>query len=105
MDSEDPPGVSSPPPLPPRRNLPTNVSSQIKDNNIPASIPPPLPPRKVPGGLSTYSKTDDNLNLEDTEENELNEKQLRELYDNEEIDRFLALFADVCDTSRVFKQH
>ncbi|KAF8807393.1 hypothetical protein BYT27DRAFT_7288895 [Phlegmacium glaucopus] len=97
MDTVEPlsiPNVSSPPPLPPRRKLPNNVS----DNNASVlAVPPPLPLRKVPGGLGDYSQTDDSHllpNLEDAEENELNEKQLRELYDNEEIDRFLTLFSD-----------
>lgn len=109
MDDESPlepssvPTISSPPPLPPRRKLPN--SSQTEDTNmsVPA-IPPPLPPRKVPGG---FAQTDDSLlllNLDD-EENGMDENQLRELYDNEEIDRFLTLFSDVCNTSRVFKQH
>ena len=80
------PSVSNPPPLPPRRNLPPT--------------PPPLPPRKFPGNLLT----DASQSLSDTEENGLSEKQLRELYDNEEIDRFLTLFSDVCNTSRAFKQ-
>jgi len=109
MDNEvSVPNVSSPPPLPPRPQLPSTVSSQIKDSNVSVpAIPPPLP-RKVPGGLGDYSQADDSLllfNLEDADENELNEKQLRELYDNEEIDRFLTLFSDVCNTSRVFKQN
>lgn len=86
MDSEYPvePNISRPPPLPPRRNLPP--------------IPPPLPPRIIPGELDDHSQTDASLlisNLEDVEEG-LNEKQLPELYDNEEIDRFLTLFSDVC---------
>jgi hypothetical protein len=90
MDNESlsVPSVSSPPPLPPRRNI--------------ALTPPPLPPRKLPDDLS---QTDATSNVEDAEGKELNEKQLRELYDNEEIDRFLTLFSDVCNTSRAFKQH
>lgn len=81
MDNEYPvpvpPDVSCPPPLPPRRKV--------------SPIPPPLPPRIFPGELG---RTDASLNAE---EGGLNEKQLRELYDNEEIDRFLALFSDVCN--------
>ena len=122
----------TPPPLPPRRNPPSNVFSQTEDTNMsaptppplptrkipaglaqtddtntsaPTLIPPPLPPRRVPGGLT---QTDDSpllSNLDDVEENGLNERQLRELYDNEEIDRFLTLFSDVCNTSCVFRHH
>ena len=82
------PNVSIPPPLPPRRKLPP--------------IPPPQSPLPhiFPGELGDRSQTDAGLlpsNLEDAEEDGLNEKQLRELYDNEEIDRFLTLFSDVCD--------
>jgi hypothetical protein len=92
MDNEYPveplsvPNVSSLPPLPPRRK--------------PSPIPPPLPPRIFPGELGDRSQPDASLllsNLEDAEEDGLDEKQLRELYDNEEIDRFLTLFSDVCN--------
>ena len=91
MDNEYPveplsvPNVSSPPPLPPRRKLPP--------------IPPPLPPPIFPasGELGDRSQTDASLLLSnpEAEEDGLTEKQLRELYDNEEIDRFLTLFSDV----------
>ena len=54
-----------------------------------AAVPPPLPPRKVPRGLG---------DTDHTGEHELNEKHLRELYDNEGMDLFPALFSDVCDT-------
>ena len=79
--------VSSPPPLPPRRK--------------PSPIPPP-PPHIIPanGELGDRSQADTSLllsNLEDAEEDGLTERQLRELYDNEEIDRFLTLFSDVCN--------
>ena len=82
------PNISSPPPLPPRRKLPP--------------IPPPLPPPIFPasGEISDRSQIDASLllsNLEVAEEDGLTEKQLRELYDNEEIDRFLTLFSDVCN--------
>lgn len=90
-NNESVPSVSSPPPLPPRRNL--------------ALTPPPLPPRKFPDDLSQTDASMLLSNVEDAEGKELNEKQLRELYDNEEIDRFLTLFSDVCNTSRAFKQH
>jgi hypothetical protein len=75
-----PPNVSCPPPLPPRRKV--------------SPLPPPLPPRIFPGELG---QTDASPLLSNAEEDGLNEKQLRELYDNEEIDRFLALFSDVCN--------
>ena len=83
MDNEYPveplsvPNVSSPPPLP-RRKL----------------TPPPI------FSADDRSQTDASLllsNQENAEENGLTEKQLRELYDNEEIDRFLTLFSDVCN--------
>ena len=100
MDNEYPdeplsvPNVSSPPPLPPRRKLPP--------------IPPPLPPRIFPDEHGDRSQTDTSLllsNLEDAEEDGLNEMQLRELYDNEEIDRFLTLFSDVCNYLSTARQH
>jgi hypothetical protein len=82
------PNVSSPPPLPPRRKL---------SPNPPPVLPPSFPAR---GELGNRSQTDTSLllsNQGDAEEDELTEKQLRELYDNEEIDRFLTLFSDVCN--------
>jgi len=91
MDNEYPveplsvPNVSSPPPLPPRRKLPL----------IPLPLPPPIFPAS--GELGDRSQTDTSLllsNLEDADEDGLTENQLRELYDNEEIDRFLTLFSD-----------
>ena len=79
------PNVSSPPPLPPRRKLP--------------SISPPPPPIfPASGELDDRSQTEASLspsNLEDTEEDALTAKQLRKLYENDEIDRFLTLFSDV----------
>ena len=78
------PIISSPPPLPPRRNLPP--------------VPPPPPPIFPAGGeLGDHSQTEASLSLsslEDTED-ELTAEQLRKLYDNDEIDRFLTLFSDV----------
>ena len=88
------PNVSSPPPLPPRRK--------------PPPIPPQPPPHIFPGELGDHSQSDTSLllsNLEDAEEDGLNEKQLRDLYDNEEIDRFLTLFSDVCNYLSTAKQH
>ena len=85
--------VSSPPPLPPRRKLPP--------------IPPPLPPHIFSSELGDRSQADASLlrsNLEDAEDG-LNEKQLRELYDNEEIDRFLTLFSDVCNYLSYSQKH
>lgn len=83
------PAVSNPPPLPPRRNL--------------SPMPPPLPPRRLPGDLTVTDASLVLSKIEDAEEKGLDEKQLRELYDNEEIDRFLTLFSDVCNTSRASK--
>jgi hypothetical protein len=82
------PNVSSPPPLPPRRKLPL----------IPPP-PPPIFPGPASGGLGDPSQNEamSLSNLEDAEEDTLTAKQLRKLYDNDEIDRFLTLFSDVCN--------
>lgn len=52
------------------------------------NIPPPLPRR------STAPDAPDILIVEEDEKN-LSEQQLRDLYDSEEIDRFLSLFSAV----------
>ncbi|KAJ7103544.1 hypothetical protein B0H15DRAFT_812642 [Mycena belliarum] len=49
-----------------------------------ASTPPPLPPRKT---------EPEEASLTDADERDLSEQQLRDLYDREEIDRFLSLFS------------
>jgi hypothetical protein len=54
-----------------------------------ASIPPPLPPR--PTDASSITSSD----VVDAIERDLSEQQLRDLYDSEEIDRFLSLFSAV----------
>ncbi|KAJ7244787.1 hypothetical protein B0H12DRAFT_1128811 [Mycena haematopus] len=56
-----------------------------------SSIPPPLPPRtnSVIGEYPSSLDTED----ADTIERHLSEQQLRDLYDGEEIDRFLSLFS------------
>ena len=90
MDNEypvEPLSDSSPPPLPPRRKLPP----------LP-QLPPFISPAS--GEIVDGSQTDTSpllSNVEDADEDRLTEKQLRELYDNEEIDRFLTLFSDVCN--------
>jgi hypothetical protein len=60
-------------------------------------MPPPLPPR--PGPVIAIS-VENNLEVlpEPEAEARLSDKQLQELYDNEEIDRFLDLFSAVSGT-------
>lgn len=73
--------------LPPRRELP------------PIPHPPPSPIFPAGGKLGNGSQTDVSLlllNPEDAEEDGLTEKQLRELYNNEEMDWFLTFFSDIC---------
>ncbi|KAJ7293566.1 hypothetical protein C8J57DRAFT_1269369 [Mycena rebaudengoi] len=55
--------------------------------------PPPLPPRPAPPSIPPPEPTAEET-LDSSEfEGELSEKELRELYDDEEIDRFLSLFS------------
>lgn len=55
---------------------------------------PPIIHRAL--SLDAYLASESNLpELDQADEDHLSEEQLRELYDNEEIDRFLGLFSDV----------
>jgi hypothetical protein len=67
-----------------------------------SSVPPPLPPRQPSfvGDASTseVKATDPDA---DALERGMSEEQLRELYDSEEIDRFLSLFSAVESPSQL----
>ena len=60
----------------------------------------------IPGSISgdtDWEPADDTASILPEAENEMSEQQLRELYDSEEIDRFLNLFTAVsapCNSSR-----
>ncbi|KAJ7492631.1 hypothetical protein FB451DRAFT_1551950 [Mycena latifolia] len=56
-----------------------------------ASIPPPLPPRPVPA--EPVKDAIPSTPVAEEEERDMSEQQLRDLYDREEIDRFLSLFS------------
>lgn len=60
-----------------------------------ASIPPPLPPRRPTVHAEQPAPDIPSLEEVDVIERELSEQQLRDLYDSEEIDRFLSLFSAV----------
>lgn len=89
-----------PPPLP-ARSAPRSVSSQAVPI-VPAA--PAIPrPERIPGGVDDIEdiELDDNESIADIQticEEELSETQLRELYDEEEINRFLYLFSTVSST-------
>ncbi|KAJ6621738.1 hypothetical protein B0H10DRAFT_973230 [Mycena sp. CBHHK59/15] len=57
------------------------------------STPPPLPPRPPTTNVEESLVLDKSADETDAVERELSEQQLRDLYDSEEIDRFLSLFS------------
>ncbi|KAF8168110.1 hypothetical protein B0H34DRAFT_46392 [Crassisporium funariophilum] len=81
----------------PQRVDPLIISGRIRGS------PPPLPYRNH--SVDAYVQSQTSLSLSDKdeapEEHELNEQQLRELYDNEEIERFLHLFSSYVTEVRV----
>lgn len=86
-----------PPPLP-ARSAPRSVSSQAVPV-VPAA-PTISRPERIPGGVEDIEdiELDDSESIADIPticEEELSETQLRELYDEEEINRFLYLFSTV----------
>lgn len=60
--------------------------------------PPPLPPRRMPASTDKLAQCDvasqETVGV-DRPEDDLSEQRLREVYDDEEIDRFLNLFSAV----------
>lgn len=91
-----------PPPLPARPAPPTTASSQAVLPTVPAARTISQPER-IPGGVEDIEdiELDDSESIADIQticEEELSETQLRELYDEEEINRFLYLFSTVGST-------
>ncbi|KIP11935.1 hypothetical protein PHLGIDRAFT_395308 [Phlebiopsis gigantea 11061_1 CR5-6] len=83
-----------PPPLPARPSYPVPESARATAPGAPITPPP----EHLPGSMDDVDGTilEDNQSLSDAQtihEEELTEAQLREVYDEEEINRFLYLFS------------
>ena len=92
-------------PVHPSRNLATVTSPLQVSHSMPGSVTDlndfdPLNTDTVHDGLVPEFVSDNDSILEE----ELSETQLRELYDDEEIDRFLTLFAAVRSTCYIVQR-
>ena len=86
-------GTGVPPPLPPRPSAVVVSPPAEDDSSAESGEDDDAVPTAEGGDFGASSSTVNLLSAKDEEE--LSEVQLRELYDDEEIDRFLHLFSTV----------
>lgn len=98
-----PPPARRVPPIPVAPTSESTPSSSV--SHTPAAVASPLPPRTIPGSVENLLDVeyDDDASILETlaEEEEMTPEQLRQIYDEEEIDRFLNLFSAVSAVSNV----